>query len=361
MATKQWTSQSGVSGVGDWFSTTWIEPGVTLFVGPPAPSDTADILSGTVSISAADAATPGRGTLDGITVMLAQQSAGDVPTLDVTNEQFGSAMYLVSYAQPGMGGVLVARGTVGFAGTLQSNFADALTLDIENAGSAAVFTNTGTIEASYNSTLSVIGATGALLTNRGTMFASALVGSAYSAGVIDITAALNNAGNISNANFGTIAATGGVANSGTISDAGGVVTLGGGVVNTNAIAVSAGSMTITGAVGNSGTIADSGGTLTITDGLTGSGTILVGDHVTLDGSVGAGQVVSFGTAADATLDLNDVAAFGGTIANLSGHDIIDIAAAATATTYDATSHVLTVLNGTNAPSRRSPSAAAPRR
>ena len=137
-----------------------------------------------------------------------------------------------------------------------------------------------------------------------------------------------------------------MANSGTISDDGGVVTLGGGVVNSRAIVVSAGSLTIAGGASNSGTITDGGGTIAITDDLTGSGTILVGGHVTLDGSVAAGQVVSFGSAKDATLDLNNVAAFAGTIANLSGHDIIDIAAAATATTYDATSHVLTALSGT---------------
>ncbi len=374
MATKQWTSQSGLSGAGDWFSTatSWIDANLHQYTSPPTAGDTAEIFTGSVSITAADATTPGRGTLDGITVIFTPAGGEATPTLDVSNEQFSSLMYLFTEAAPGLGGVLVTRGTVGFAGTLQSDFSGAsLTLDIENQGGLATFTNTGTLKASNGSALSVTGAADAVLsssgllcandastldiavavtstslgmveallqgvldvtgpmTNLGTMLASELVGGLYDAGTIDITGSLNNAGSISDACFGTIAATGGVANSGTISNAGGVVTLGGGVAN-------------------SGIITDIGGTLTITDSVSGTGTILVGDHVALDGAVGAGQVVSFGTATDATLDLNNVAAFAGTIANLTGHDVIDIAAAATATTYDATSHLLTVLNGTSA-------------
>ncbi len=405
MATRQWTQQSG-----DWFSTaSWRDATTGQLAAAPTSGDTAEIFTGTVSITAADAATAGHGTLDGITVMFTPISGDATPTLDVTNEQFGSGMYVFTDAAPGLGGALVARGTVGFAGTLQGDFSGAtLTLDIEAQNGAAVFTNTGTLKASDGGTLSVIGTADAVLansgllranngstlaiatavtstslgtvealvqglldvagpfTNQGTLFASQLVSGLYEAGTIDITGSLTNAGDISDAYFGVIAATGGVANSGTIDDAGGAVTLGGGVTNTDAIIVSAGSLGFTGAVGNAGTITDGGGTLgfdgpvtnsgllideagtlTIAGRLAGSGTIQLADHVTLDGAVAAGQVIDFGSATDATLDLGDPSQFDGTIAGVNGHDIIQLGTAATGASYDATTQVLSVLDGTS--------------
>ena len=86
----------------------------------------------------------------------------------------------------------------------------------------------------------------------------------------------------------------------------------------------------------------------LTVGNVGPVTLNVGSAPTLDAAAQPQDVIDFGTATDATLDLGNVGAFTGTIANLTGHDIIDINAVATGTTYNSTSHVLTVLNGTSA-------------
>ena len=268
MATRIWT---GVSG--DWFSGAW-------FGGEPGSGDTA-LLEGSVTITPADAAIPGQGSLDGISIAFAAGS-GASPVLDAADMRFGPGMVIATpYA--GDAARFIARGTTGFAGTLDAHYTDnSLTLDLEDsAGIAAAFVNAGLLEADYG-TLAVVGTTDAVLTNAAGATIAAIDG-----GTIDIAPAL---------------------------------------VNDGLIAAEAGTIAATGSIG-------------------GAGTILVGDHVTLDGPVGAGQVVSFGSATDATLDLGDPGAFAGTITGLTGHDVIHLDAPATAATYDAATGTLAVLNG----------------
>ena len=346
--------------------------------------------AGTIGATgAADVSVAGALTNDGSIFVSALTGSSYSPgTLDITGSLVNAGNIAVPYF-----GVLDASGGVtntasisvgGGAVTLDGLVNDStlssfgtLTLGgtADNAAAIAVaggtlaatgsFTNAaaGTIAITGAGTLSATGT----LANQGSIAVSALNGTLYSPGTVLVTGSLINSGDLSAVYFGVVTASGGVANSGTISNAGGTMTLGGGVNNTDAIVVLAGALGVTGTLGNSGTITDNGGavtlggavadngrivdtagTMTIAGALTGTGTVMVGDHVTLGGAVGTGQVIDFGTATDATLDLGDVGAFAGTIANITGHDIIDINAPATATTYDATTHVLTVLNGSSA-------------
>ena len=320
------------------------------------------------------------GTLTNLGVILASESLGGAwspGTIDVTGSLVNQSTITVSPF-----GTLAAGGGMTNSGSLAVGNDAAATIDGgSNSGNMAIagaatiaagFTNAaaGTIAVSNSGSLAASGS----LINQGLLSDSAFNGTSYLPGTITDTGSLDNSGSISVIAFGSLSASGGVTNSGTITDAGGTVSFGGGVTNSVAMVVSGGSLGITGTlinsgtitdaapgagmasgtltfsgdVANSGVIADTAGTVTVAGSLTGTGTVEVSNHLTLAGAVGSGQVIDFGTATDATLDLGNVAAFAGTIANFSGHDIIDINAAATGTTYDATSHVLTVLNGTSA-------------
>jgi serralysin len=291
MATKQWTAS------GDWFSTQWLDTGTAQASGPPGAGDTGIIFSGGVTITAADAVA--HPTIDGVTLRFASQGAGTVPTLDATDVQFGSGCFIDNELNAHAARV-IARGTVGLAGTLSGDAAATapLTLDIESASGAATFTSTGTVEADNAGSLLVTGTVGAVFANDGLVLASD--------GTVDIATALVNGG--------------------TILNSGGVLTLAGGVTN-------------------NGTIADQSGTIGIGGGVSGSGSIVVDQEVDIAGTVANGQVVSFGSN-DAMLRLSDAAGFHGSIAGLTAHDVIDLQGViADHTTYDSGSGVLTVFDG----------------
>jgi len=323
MATLQWT------GNGDWFSTDWLDQSDSQSSGPPQPGDTAFFFYGTLLITAADAlANP---TINTGTLHFATLTADVLPTLDVTNANFGEASYLDNQVNDGAARV-IARGTVHFAGSLDANAeitADAapvFSLDIEAAASGQTFTNTGTLEASNAGTLAVTGTADATLDNAGHI----LVGNIDdTAGSIAIATTLSNSGSIGVALFGALTATAPVSNASgaTIGNTGGTLTLSDGLTNAGLI------------------LAQSGQTV-ILGGVAGSGTISVASSIEIGGAVAAGQVVAF-TSNDATLDLTDAAGFAGHIAGLTGHDLIDLlGTVATGSTYE--NGTLTVLDGATA-------------
>ena len=279
------------------------------------------------------------------------------------------------------GGVLNVGGGLTNSGTFTFGGSGSLDGLASNAGVLALqggtLTESGTLANLAGGQLSLTGfallAGSGALSNQGTLIVSQLSGTLYTPGTIDISGALSNSGLITVVYFGTVTSTGGAANSGTINVAGGTLTLGGPVTNTRSIVATAGQIAFTGTVDNegvitenepagawlggtlgfggalqnSGTIADVGGTVTVAGSLSGTGTIEVGDNVVLDGKV-SGQTLDFGTNTDGTITLGDIGAFSGTIANLTGHDIIDVNGVATGTTYNSATHMLTVLDGSNA-------------
>jgi serralysin len=411
MATKNWDQNSGNYGIGDWFTTSngWSDPATQSYTTPPEPGDAAEIATGTVIITAADATVPAQSTLNGLRIYFPyQKGTGGVPTLDVTNETFGAQTTISDYWY-GSAGVLVARGTVNLAGTLIAQAGPSLTLDIEPYGGHATFANTGMVEATNaGRALTVTGAAGAVFTNGGTLLAA-------SGGTVQIATALHNDDQISSTYSGVLAVSGGVANSGTIVDLGGAVTLGSGVVNSGSIvdrlngfwptgsleidggltntakgcvivdgctavvngeiassgtitdqsttAGLDGAITVNGNVSNSGLISINNGTLTITGSLDNTGDILniAGDlaikgAVTGSGTITISDITQLGGsvaagqviafASDgATLELGDPAKFHGTIAGLQQHDVIHITGVTDNTSYDSSTGMLRVFNG----------------
>ncbi len=394
--TKAWID---VPETNDWYSNYWVVN--SQYTGPPVNGDTAQLFAGTVVITAADAVMGTQGTLNGINIDF-EIASGGTPTLDVSNVSFAATTAI----DTPQSGVLVARGAVSLAGTLNGEYlGNTLTLDIQSLTGVDTFTSTGLIEADNGATLRVIGTTNALLvnagtiltdisgwldiataltstgggsisalqgtitlsgavTNQGTMFVSAASGSSqFDGGTIDITGSLTNSGNIYVPDYGTISATGGVSNSGSLSISGGVLILGGGVTNSGVISVQAGSLATTGPVTNDATlllaggavslagslindgqITDTNGTLAIGGAVSGTGIITIAGTASIAGSVAAGQTIIFANT-DSTLDLGNLAGFAGGIANFSGHDVIDVNGVVTSTSYDAISGMLAAYDG----------------
>lgn len=359
MATIDWAN------TGDWFSSLWLNTSGQAS-GPPVSGDTGFVFFGTLTITAADA--QAHPTIDGIALGFASVSSDVVPTLDVTNVAFGAGMAIDNETN-GHSALLIARGTVALAGTLQGDTdGGVFSLDL---AAGATFTDTGTLAADNAGSLAVAGAAGALLTlgsagqllasdgtasigagvsstgtigattfgemdfagsllNLGTLFAAQQIGAeVFEPGTIVIGGSFTNQGHVTVIPFGTLDATGGVANAGTVTLDGGAMTLAGGVAN-------------------AGLLNDQSGTLFLSGGVTGGGLIQDSQEVDIAGPVAAAQMVSFGSN-DAMLRLSDAAGFAGTIESLGAHDAVDLqGVVATSTSLNTATHLLTVLNGNTA-------------
>ena len=278
-------------------------------------------------------------------------SVGQSATLQSTGTLINSGSISVTQGnilfsgnESGSGTIIALNaGTVAFTGASSAVVANAGTLQAGqvSGGIAAVGTLTSTQSIDNTGLLAVFDFSTATLSAALTNEAAGRI--TESNGTLRFNGGLRNLGSLAQSG-GTVSVLTLVTNSGTITQSSGTFSVGGGVINNGSIALN-GTDTLAGGVINNSAMSYAGGALAITGGLTGTGTLTVGNDLTLSllGSVASTGTIAFATGVG-VLSIATPSAFTGTITNLSGHDLIDLAGLANATAV-VNAGTVTVSNG----------------